>query len=177
MKNLKAFTKHTLFTALIVSLSFFTSCDNDSETFTEQSVEFNEKTDPDPKVTVTVGMRLHRGKKWSDKNGVAPCTESFGVCSVRVEGATIEVKQGKIDLRFKKSLAVGNATARITFLEDVNATEGKIFISSEDDDFMFPSDIAKLFGVTDLVILADDYVTHVDANHPYGYVDVECMAK
>jgi hypothetical protein len=47
-------------------------------------IEFTSLETYDPKPKGKIKFYLHRGKKWSKRNGYPPCTQSAGICSVKV---------------------------------------------------------------------------------------------
>lgn len=178
MKTKRLTLNHFIFLFICATaILFFTGCENDETLNEANTIEFSQKNGDDPKVTATIGMRLHRGQKWSEKHNVKTCTQGFGICSVKLEKVSVEYKNVKLDFKLTENKSLANSSARITFMEDVKAKEGDIFISSEDGDITFPGDVLEKLKLQQVIILADDYVTHFDAEHPYGYVDVDCIVK
>ncbi|MCF1421789.1 hypothetical protein [Mangrovimonas futianensis] len=147
-------------------LLVFCSCDGDlKETIIESNhmdSEISQYLRVKPEVTVTA--KLHRGKKWSDAHNVPPCSQGFGLCNLSVS-VSLETSA--------KLKEIDSTKLRISFLENVGANQNDIFISSEDDYFDFPRDVADELGYNSITILPEDYVTEFTNEYPYGYVDLE----
>lgn len=179
---------------LMISFSFLItliiSCENEETEDNLHMIQSNQFITKNDGVggSVGIGMKIHRGKKWSERRGVTPCTQGLGICSVKPENVSVEYKKVKITYDFTppptptpggpKSLnnRVANSTLKIVFEENVGVKQGDIFISSEDDDFEFTQDVLPLLGLNRLTVLADDYIVYVDNDNPYGYVVVNCIA-
>lgn len=75
----------------------FTSCSSEEEAdliINNNDITSIQKDVGKPVVTITVSSKLHRGRKWSERNNVPHCSSSFGFCTVRVK--SVKVKGVKI---------------------------------------------------------------------------------
>lgn len=164
---------------LLIALGVFvlSGCGNDdlkvsNESFFVKNIDVVSK----PKIKdikIDIKAELHRGEKWSKKNNVPPCTKSFGLCNVRVGvGAGVGLKLIRIQI-----LDIEGNFARISFLEDVGASEEDIFYSIDDDYFSLPQEISEELGFVSFTIIPDDYITHIDEEDPFGYVDIRFIGE
>ncbi|QTY27795.1 hypothetical protein [Flavobacterium sp. CS20] len=149
------------------------SCSEDVNEFDSKSeiIYQNKK----PKVSVSVSATLHRGRRWSERHNVEPCTTSFGLCNVRVT-ATVSSRtsndnnESRVIFETTDNLNV----IRLIFEEQLNYDVNEIFISNEDDDFILPDDISESLGYNRIIILAKNYVVNYnDSSLINGYVDLD----
>src|SRR5690554_251689 len=128
---------------LLLLVFVFLGCGNDDYQMSEESFSVNDSNMVfKPKlerISIDLNAELHRGKKWSRKNNVEPCTTSFGLCNVRVGiGASVGFKKIRIHI-----LELEGNFARISFLEDVGVNEEDIFYSIDDDYFSLPQEFSR----------------------------------
>lgn|SRR5690606_30144185 len=162
---------------LLLGVFIFLGCGSDDAKISNESLltgNINLVSKPKIKeIKINIEGELHRGKKWSKKNNVEPCTTSFGLCNVKVGiGGSVTLK--KISLQL---LDVEGDFARISFLENVDAKEGDVFFSKDDDYFSLPQEIAEELGYASFTIIPDDYITLIDEEDPFGYVDIRFIGE
>ncbi|MCC5944023.1 MAG: hypothetical protein JJT94_03755 [Bernardetiaceae bacterium] len=145
-----------------------------------------------PKGGVKLKGKPFRGKKWSKKNGVEPpCSKGLGLCDLGIDftiGVDIEFK-GEVTIEdlpsiegytwfdasdiFENENSLTGYSQKITFMEYMPELEEFNTFMSEDDDFVYPTEIAELFDVNALTIVGQDYPVIVDNDHEFGYVIVD----
>lgn len=131
---------------------------------------------------------MHRGKKWSERNNVPPCTQSFGICNFKFEKVSVKCDDGRV-IEIKPDASLKSQTQeektdflieplsanlwRLSFVENRKQEHSGIFISSGDDNVLIPEEISEVFGFTNkLYIEANDYLFQETNEYPYGYVDL-----
>ncbi len=200
---LKSFSLVDRFLLLFMALVVI-SCSNDELTLEVEEansnselvdeIEFNDNyassVDDDgkcePEVKVKFIGKLHRGRRWSERNNVKPCTASFGLCNMKFAYiAKVKCKNFSVLADSEPSVEPSFSYLIFEGLDDPNSLrvslphepedyQNDIFISSEGDDIPLSPDIAEALGIpSSTVIIANDYQFTVTSDYPFGYVDLQ----
>ena len=163
---MKKITALFAFFALSIAL-FFVACQKEtnqkSETIQNTSVTAADRSAPGPYIEIS--GEPFRGKKWSAKHGVDPCTQGKGLCDVEIN----------IGWDFGIIKSNGGNSYDIEFLQDIGAVAGEEFYGIDEDPLTLPFEIASYFGNQTMVMIPGNYYIQIDPAHPYGFVTVNCM--
>ncbi|MCC5944021.1 MAG: hypothetical protein JJT94_03745 [Bernardetiaceae bacterium] len=161
-----------------------------SEVTSPEGITTFEATDPEVTIVTKGQVRARRGRKWSRKNGVAHCTQGFGICTIVTTTIEINLTSGTEvaieDLPFleghtwfdfsnifENENSLTGYSQKIIFTEYMPELEEFNTFMSEDDDFVYPTEIAELFDVNALTIVGQDYPIIIDNDYEFGYVVVD----
>lgn len=167
------------------------STDYQNELYSNHSDYFKDSGCDPKEGKITFVGKLHRGKKWSERNNVPSCTQSFGICNFKFEKVTVKCSDGR-EINVKPSASFKSQTQqettdflieplsatiwRLSFVESRKQEHSGVFISSEDDNILIPEEISEIFGYTgELYIKANDYLFKETNEYPFGYVDLEMI--
>jgi hypothetical protein len=184
--NIKSLThtKRNLVTLLfLVAITLFSAC-SEAENLNTTPVDelvFTMDNDCEVKeVAVKFVGKLHRGRKWSERNNVKPCTQSFGICNFKFKSVPVKIECKSLSLG--KSLVdcsgdfdyeyPGEETTtmafhtiedpgflRLYFKEAPKDYQQGVFISSESENIEIPTCITTPLDYTGVVeIIADNYI-------------------
>ncbi len=138
---------------------------------------------------IRLNLGLHRGRKWSKRNNVRPCSQSFGICLTHVQRPpNVEIQIPSFPDNSDPCVIPGfpcpsstvykGILLKLKFLVPIKAKPGDIFYSSNDAPFPLPKEIAQRLGYKQVIIQPADYKYHSSIEgYPYGYVLVSSYVK
>jgi hypothetical protein len=177
---------------LVLAFTFNSCSEEESELRNDNLIQKSEDDCKVDKVEVKFVGQLHRGERWSERNNVTPCTQSFGLCNLKFKEVTVTVKCPSIAKNnssyYNNPEQVYNEETthmafeptsnppiiRLSFLEEPKDYQSGIFISHyDDDDVKISSEISEHLGYSNnFLINAKDYSFETSEEYSYGYVDL-----